>query len=305
MKTKRPYLTFLIFLACLPLAAFCQDDISWFDSEAVAGHTVRVIPDGATLLNERLAAINSAKRSIFLSTFIFDEDISPRQIGYALCQQAKRGIEVRVLLDGFGGKAFYHDYADSLRECGAGVLLFNPPQWGLHKIHYVIHEKLLIIDGQTVMMGGNGMGDAYHKLPGAKKYYHDMDVKIDGPAACYYHRAFSKNWHQSLIKARKTGALNYETENSYRLLSDMKILSDCEFVIAGRSKVLALYNNPLFSKKRPIWQHYQQAFKSAKQSIKLYAPYFVPHNKFINALSQALARGVDVTIMTNSIESND
>lgn len=276
----------------------------WFERDGLAGHQVEYIGSGVPLLEKRLEVINKAKRSVYLSTFIYDPDISPRQIGYALCEAAKRGVEVRMLLDGFGGKQFYRDYAETLRECGIGIMLYNPISWGLSKVHHVIHEKLLIVDGRETMMGGNGVGDAYHKNAKAKKYYHDQDIWFAGPAACHYHQLFQKNWQVYLkkeIKSLKRHLAFYEQDYLYGAPFE----KDCTPEVMGNSRVLPLYHNPQFEKSKPLYAAYVTALAWAKKEIVIYAPYFVPHDKMVEAMKIALMRGIKIRVITNSIESND
>jgi len=282
----------------------------WFYERALDGHMVKILPVGEELFQQRIDRILKAKKSVYLSTFIYDTDISARQIGWALCEKAKQGLDVRMILDGFGGKKFYKDYADSLRECGVAIMLFNPTRWGVHKAHYVIHEKLLVVDGETVMMGGNGIGDPYHKHPGAKKYFQDIDMVVEGPSACVYQQIFAKYWNLNLKKALDFPSREEQEVGTwstrYWSLFNGEADDKCDKVAKGQSKVLPLYNNPYYEKKkRPIYEHYKLAIGAATKTIDLNAPYFVPHKGFIEDLVEARKRGVRVRVMTNSIESND
>ena len=230
-------------------------------------------------------------------------------IAKELCKQARKGIDVRMLIDSFGAKKFYRGYADKLRRCGAGVLLFNPPRWDLGKIAYVMHEKLLIVDGESVMMGGNGIQNSYHHIKPAHKFFHDMEAKIKGPTACWFHNKFIETYKQSILRdspimlpGDRPRSRDYE-----ELLYGPFNFIECEYKNFGSSKVMPVYNNPLFSSKstRPIFDSYIGAFSVSDEEVMLYSPYFVPHDRFISLLLWARNRGVKVTIITNSIRSND
>ncbi|MBI2521073.1 MAG: phosphatidylserine/phosphatidylglycerophosphate/cardiolipin synthase family protein [Bdellovibrio sp.] len=279
----------------------------WFDRQAMDGHTIEVVPDGPTLLQKRLESIRSAEKSIYLSTFIFDSDETGLKIAKALCFKARQGVDVRLLVDSFGSKKFYNGYADRMRNCGAGILLFNPPSWGLNAIAYVIHEKILVIDGETVHLGGNGMQNSYHHIQPAHKFFHDIDIKVKGPIACWFHKKFVETYRESRMWDAPPDVLGSggRSERYEDYLFGSRTYEECSEKMFGDAKMVPVYSNPLFSKKRPIFETYVDAFLASEGEIKLYSPYFVPHDGFLAALLWARKNNIKVTVMTNSIESND
>ena len=283
-----------------------------FSSSFLAGHRSRLISNGPTLFRERMNAIKSATKSIYLATFIFDADITSRKIVGALCQKGKEGLDVRLLVDSFGGKPFFNANHDAwLRnECGVKVVRYNPPSWAINKIAFVMHEKLLIIDGKLILMGGNGIQNAYHHVEPAHKFFHDMDIRIEGPVACYFQRELNKSYQESIKWSRR---FDFDgNQPSRRVQERMWGLSPFETCslnqeAVGTERFQGVYANPLFSKDKPIFESYLNAILSLEDGdeIRLYAPYFVPHERFTAALLWARSRGMKVTILTNSIESND
>lgn len=273
------------------------------------GHEVEFYEDPQKLLSRRIKHIRSAKKSIYLATFIYDTDKSGIRIAKELCAQASRGLEVKILIDSYGGGKFYNGYADRLRSCGAGILKFNPPIWDLADVAYIMHEKLLIVDGEAVMMGGNGIQNSYHHIEPAHKFYHDMEAKIKGPAACWFHKKFVEVYKESILRSQPI-RLHGERPRSRsynEFLYGTYNFSTCEYKSFGDAKVRPAYNNPLFSPetKRPLFESYYGAFSVSEKEIMLYSPYFVPHNNFISLLLWARRRGIEVTVITNSIHSND
>ena len=273
------------------------------------GHIVKFFEDPNLLLKRRIKHIRSAKKSIYLATFIYDDDESGITIAKELCEKASQGLEVKLLIDSYGGGDFYDGYADRLRSCGAGILKFNPPSWDLADIAYIMHEKLLIVDGEALMMGGNGIQNSYHNIEPAHKFYHDMEAYIKGPAACWFHNKFIEVYKKSILKSQPI-MLHGERPRSRRyneFLYGTYNFSKCSYKNFGSAKIRPAYNNPLFSAetKRPLFESYYGAFSVAEKEILLYSPYFVPHDNFIALLLWARRRGIEVTVITNSIESND
>ena len=280
-----------------------------FLSEFRDGHIVEFYEDPNLLLQRRIKHIRSAKKSIYLATFIYDDDESGIAIARELCEQASRGLEVKILIDSYGGGKFYDGYAERLRSCGAGIIRFNPPSWDLADVAYIMHEKLIIVDGVALMMGGNGIQNSYHNIQPAHKFFHDMEAYIKGPAACWFQLKFIEVYKRSILESQPM-MLNGERPRSRRFneyLYGSYKFSKCSYKKFGSAKIRPAYNNPLFSskEKRPLFEAYFGAFSVSEKEILLYSPYFVPHDHFIALLLWARERGIEVTVITNSLESND
>lgn len=89
-----------------------------------------------------------------------------------------------------GSKTFFKQEGERLRKCGIGILIFAPGKWDVLRVIKTMHEKLLIIDGTTISMGGNGIQNSYHHAEPAHKFFYDMEMVIEGPAACWWHFKF-------------------------------------------------------------------------------------------------------------------
>ncbi len=279
----------------------------WFSKGAYDGHQIKVITDGKAVLQERLKVISSATRSILLSTYIFDAaDSSSSAIANALCKKAKQKVDVRLLLDARGSGDFVKAKGAWLRKCGAGILLFSPGKWDLLKIVKAMHEKLLIVDGATVMAGGNGIQNGYHHVAPAHHYFYDFELKIDGPVACWWHFKFMDNYNKARIHDLPKNASIKLDESLY----GPRRAPPCYPFRMGKSNVHPVYGNPFFNgkSKTPIQQSYMNALAALPQGarVKLYAPYFVPTEELIAAFIKARKeKNVQISIITNSLETND
>ncbi len=153
-------------------------------------------------------------------------------------------------------------------------------------------------------MGGSGWGPHYlkHKMESS---WRDLDVRIDGPAACRYHNAFLNNLN-NIKKFEARSRFSRPTAKEAQVTYGKNETFKCQEVSKGDSKVYAVYNNPFFSKERPLLAAYATMMQvTAKGDINLYAPYFIPHKQFAELLSIYARLGRKVTIITNSIGSND
>lgn len=284
----------------------------WFSEMAYDGHKLRLIKDGPEVLEERVKLIGSAKRSILFSTYIIDVDETSDKFARAMCYMAKKkGIDVRMMVDSYGGGKFYSRYANGLRNCGVGIVEFASTYWGLEHIVKSLHEKLLIIDGEKVYMGGRGVQNSYHHVAPAHKFFHDMDIIIEGPVACWWHLKYLQTYHRT----RQSTDQCYDDNCRPRpreldaLLYGKHSYPSCSPVVKGNSRVLPVYGNPILkSGKTDIEDVYIKALENLEigAEVKLYSPYFVPTKRFGSALIKAKReKQAQISVITNSIESND
>jgi cardiolipin synthase len=282
---------------------------SWFERRATGGHRLEVLATGAELKAARLRLIAGARRSIFVSAYAFRQDEEALQILDLLCAKARRKVDVRLLLD-FHGSRRFRGREEKARACGIRVLYYNPRSWGWHRLPYVIHEKLAIADGRRVLLGGNGWARHYHRAARDGASWHDLELSVEGPAACRFHRIFAESWRvyaRRDEKARFGGWLGGSilTAEESEALYGLESLRGCEPREAGGARVLPLYSNPMISSERPLRQAYAAAIGATSGPIRLYSPYFIPEDALTARLLEARARGVDVTILTNSPKSSD
>lgn len=148
-------------------------------SATVAGHDIRLIPDGPQRLAQMLAMINAAQSSIRMMFYIYADDASGGAVRQALVGAAVRGVSVDLLLDSFGSSRLTDSYFDPLRAAGGRVRWFGT-RW---TPRYLIrnHQKLLIVDSATVMTGGFNIADSYFAPADDADGWQDLAVVLTGP----------------------------------------------------------------------------------------------------------------------------
>ncbi|OFZ19905.1 MAG: hypothetical protein A2X94_14715 [Bdellovibrionales bacterium GWB1_55_8] len=297
---------------------------SWFDKSALSGHSLQILPTGQDLTAQRHALIESAQESIFLASYMFLPDEAGLDIARRLCEKSRHGVDVRLMLDNWGSAPLRkRKFLKKFRDCGIRLIFFNPGRWGLGDLAYTLHEKLLVVDGARVMIGGNGYDNRYRRASRNSEIWHDIELRVDGPSACWYHKQFADNWKRS---AERTILVDWMRPKEPRFPDEPVDPFDEELILSadeleklfgldsipgcnptdhGDSRLAPFYGNPLFQKNRPLLDAHLQALESSRREIKLYAPYFIPHERFSQALIEARRRGVKVTVLTNSPVSND
>ena len=142
------------------------------------GHELCFYPGGKDRLRALLSLIGGARRSLRLCFYIFADDDSGRRVRDALIAAAERGIEVSLIVDSFGattGDAFF----EGIREAGGTYCCFSP-RWSQR---YLIrnHQKIVIADDETAMLGGFNIEDSYFAPP-SENGWNDLAFTVRGPA---------------------------------------------------------------------------------------------------------------------------
>lgn len=149
-------------------------------SAEVHGHSVRFYPRGTDRLEALLSLIGEAKASLRLAFYIFATDESATMVRDALVAAAARGVDVHLIVDGFGAVADDRFFAP-LVDAGGRYCRFMP-RWGRR---YLIrnHQKLVVADSEVAMLGGFNIEDGYFGRVRDEKGWVDLALTIAGPAA--------------------------------------------------------------------------------------------------------------------------
>jgi cardiolipin synthase A/B len=254
----------------------------------LGGNNLELLRDGTTVYPRMLEDIKKAKHTIRMQSFIIMNDPIGKTLFDALEKQAEKGVDVKVQYDSFGSiKAtfsyFFHRYIKQNLK-NLTIRPFSPfnilTPW---RIQLRNHRKLLIIDGKIAYIGGINIAQENiktHKLP-RRKHIHDLHCRITGPAIAEFQMAFLKDWVYSTRSKLVAEELPYDFPPH-----------KCE----GDSIVRVVDSGP--------GQNYQgsqnvffTAAATAKKSLWILTPYFVPDHSFIKALAITAARGVDVRVI--------
>ncbi|MEO7504349.1 MAG: phosphatidylserine/phosphatidylglycerophosphate/cardiolipin synthase family protein [Sphingomicrobium sp.] len=149
-------------------------------SMMVDGNRLTLITDGPERLAALLALIDGARTSLRLLYYIYTDDVSGAAVRDALTRAIERGVQVSLLIDGFGSSKTPDTYFKALHEAGAGFCRFLPSYGRRYLIRN--HQKMALADGERVLIGGFNIEDSYFgtKEDGA---WRDLGLMVEGPAA--------------------------------------------------------------------------------------------------------------------------
>jgi cardiolipin synthase len=143
----------------------------------IAGNRLELVESGEARLRMLLELIAGAEKCIKMLMYMFNPDPVGEQVRDALVAAARRGVEVRLLIDGFGSAA-PAAFFDALNEAGGEQCVFNPSYGRRYLLRN--HQKLILIDDRIAIIGGANIDDTYMSDRGAE-HWRDLWLRIDGP----------------------------------------------------------------------------------------------------------------------------
>jgi cardiolipin synthase len=246
----------------------------------LAGNTIQTLVDGDGAFPEMLAAIDAARCSVTLSTYIFGNDRVGRAFCDALARARVRGVQVRVLVDAAGERYSWPPMVPVLQGVGITVARFFPGRrasW-LVGLNLRNHRKLLVCDGRLGFIGGMNLR-VHHCQNSGRRFTQDLHFRVEGPVVRQLQEMFAQDW------AFAAGE-NLDGESWFPPILHPAGAVFCRAVPDGPDENLDKLSWVLLG-----------ALSVAKRRIRIMTPYFLPDRSLINALNLAALRGVEVDIL--------
>ncbi|MDP9362255.1 MAG: phospholipase D-like domain-containing protein [Acidobacteriota bacterium] len=245
----------------------------------LGGNAIDLLQNGIEIFPALFDAIARARDSIHFSTFIYESGRVPRRFADAMSTAARRGIEVRIVLDSRGSKKIPPALITQMREAGCEVRWFRAVQWyNWTKYNHRTHRKLLIVDGNLAFTGGVGIADEWEGEGDSPPHWRDTHVRITGPAVAVVQAAFVDSWNEA------TGELPIENKHFPELVG------------VGDVKICAVQSNPAHATSA-AQRSMAALIAGSSRRLWITNAYFVPTPPFLKTLCEAKARGVDVKIL--------
>ena len=243
------------------------------------GTKVRALLNGDEIFPPMLAAIRNAQVSITFETYIYWSGDIGREVAGALAERARRGVKVHVLLDWVGSAMMDASLLDELEQAGVQVRRFHPPHWSqLGRMNNRTHRKLLVVDGRVGFTGGVGIAPQWTGRAQDPEHWRDTHFEVEGPVVAQMQSVFIDNW----IKV--TGDVLHGPAYFPALAP------------AGPGSAQMFSSSPSGGSES-MQLMYLLAVTAATRSIDLSAAYFVPDRLTLQALLDALKRGVRLRIV--------
>lgn len=245
------------------------------------GNTIEPLDGGEIAFSQMLEAIRSARRTVAMASYIFDNDRAGAMFASALAKAVHRGVQVRVVIDGVGAHYSYPTGTSRLRRLGVPVAAFLPTFVPFHLPYGNLrnHRKLLIVDGRIGFTGGmNVRGGYLLVLPRREPSLRDVHFRLEGPVVAHLAQTFAEDW--AFCTREQLGGEDW-----------FPPLSAC-----GHTAARGIAAGPDEDVERLRWT-ILTAVARAQSRIRIVSPYFVPDHMLITSLELAAMRGVQIEIL--------
>ncbi len=246
----------------------------------VPGNAVQIYRDGDEAYPAMLAAIEAAKQSVGLSSYIFHDDAWGGRFIDALAAAQGRGVAVRVLIDGIGGGWLRSPAYHRLRRRGvpAARFLHSLLPWRMPFLNLRSHKKILVLDGSVGFTGGMNISDANVKATHPRAPVQDTHFRIEGPVVGQLTEAFAQDW--AFATDEDLDGEAWFPDVAPRGAAPARVID------SGPDEDLEKIEFALL-----------QAVACARESIAVMTPYFLPDERLTTALALASMRGVAVDVV--------
>lgn len=251
----------------------------------VEGNRITLLRNGSEYFPALESAIDRAQHEVHLETYIFEYDATGIRISEALKRAARRGVTVRLLLDGFGSQNLPQEAIQNLLNTGVQVLIFrkeiSPFRLRRNRLRRM-HRKLAVVDANIAFVGGiNVIDDLNHPEPLLPRF--DFAISIEGPLQRQLMLATKHLWKVVAIARLKRWVRHNETP--YLTIQPS----------GNQRGALVIRDN--FRHRHDIEEVYLHAITNACSEIIIANAYFLPGINLRHALSDAARRGLRVVLL--------
>jgi cardiolipin synthase len=245
------------------------------------GNGVDVLLNGDQIFPAKLAAIRGAKKTINYAEYFYADGPPARDIVEALVERCQAAVTVNVLLDGFGTLTMPGEYVERLKTAGCRVVTFRPvARLSLRRHNNRNHRRILVVDGRIGLTGGSGVSEKWMGNGRMEGHWRETDVRVEGPVVNALQAAFAENWREA-TDAVLGGPQYFPWPQAPK----------------GDVRAQAVRSSPVAG-SYAIYTMLMLAISSARRSILLTNPYFLPDERMAEALLAAARRGVRVIALT-------
>ncbi len=256
---------------------------------ALAGNAFAVLVNGDEGYPAMLAAIGEARRSVALSSYIMRADAAGQPFIAALVAAHRRGVQVRVLLDGIGSGYFVSPVYRALRRHGvpAARFMHSSWPWRMPFLNLRSHKKILVVDGCVGFTGGMNISRDNLVARHPRSPIRDVHFRIEGPVVGQLAEAFARDW-------------SFTTDEDLDGDEWFPDVAQTGLERSGPAVARVVTSGPDQDIEKVEFVMLE-AIACAHRSIRLMTPYFLPSDRLVTALAMASIRGIAVDVVVPRI----
>lgn len=229
--------------------------------------------------------IDSAEHRLLVHSFILIDDQTGRQLIEKLCEKARNGVLVRLMVDGFGSFMFPAEQLQQVIDAGGKACKFKALNQlsRLAYLNFRNHRKLAVADGRRAVLGGANLVEYEVTTTPGEETWIDLSLRIDGPAAREIEAVFASDWKFTTGEALDLPAIDGGGSENGSAPSD-----------SARLQVIPIGPDSPEEIVDDLWL---TAINRANERVWIVTPYFVPPPMAVRSLAMTARRGVDVRII--------
>lgn len=264
------------------------DNVSLFP--LTPGNDIAPLNGGDETYPAMLDAIDGAKKTIALQSYIFDNDPIGRKIVSALAEAKRRGVEIRVLIDGIGVHYSRPPITRLLQAEGIPNAQFNDGILGIRMPYANLrsHRKVMVIDGMLGLTGGMNIRAGFTSEYAGNGVLQDKHFRIFGPTVSQLLSCFMHDWQVTTGEELSEDVWFANFDSIEERMNEWPGVP-ARIIPSGPDQNLANTHSVLMG-----------AITVAQKHIRICSPYFLPDQQIIGVLSVAARRGVAVDIVIPS-----
>ena len=234
--------------------------------------------DGKAAFPAMLDAIGRARHRVSFETYVYSSGEVADRFAEAFEAAARRGVDVRLVLDSIGAQDMDPAQVERLRNAGCHVVWFNEVSgFSIEEVNYRTHRKSLIVDGTVAFVGGIGIADHWLRDTEVGPAWRDTQIEVRGPAAVYIEGSFNENWIES------------------GEIVEPDVLSRQDGP-SGAAQAITVWSGPEGGASG-MKLLYLLAIASARTSLDIESPYLITDESTEWSLADARRRGVRVRLI--------
>ncbi|RST30349.1 cardiolipin synthase [Sphingomonas ginkgonis] len=256
------------------------------DIDARAGNRFSLAPDSDSAVDMLVADIDSARRTVHLSVYIWLTDRNGVKLIEAVIRAAKRGVRCRIAADALGSRQLIRSlHWDAMRDAGVDICpsLSLPKGFNLitaRRLDLRNHRKVAVIDSRVTYCGSQNFADPEFRIKAKFAPWVDMMVRLEGPLALQNELIFASAW----------------TVETGEDLSELLTSTSADPVEGGETTGVAFATGPL-SPRECMSGAFCSLLYAAEHEVVVTTPYFVPDQPLLAALVNCARRGVSVVLV--------
>jgi len=256
---------------------FRQNAGALLGPDFVGGNTITTLVNGTQIFPAMLGAIRSARHSIDFESYWFEDGQVGSEFIEALAERARAGVKVSVIFDALGTMDMGGANLAQLRAAGVEVVKYHSIFWlDPRRYNHRTHRKLLIVDGKIAFVGGAGIADEWNGNADSPQHWRDNHYEVTGPVVAQFQAIFMANW------LKTSGRLLHGADYFPPLAATGNSLAQALRSSEGNANLDLMY---------------LLAIASARKTLRIENPYFLPDALTRKELTDAARRGVTVEVI--------